>query len=92
MRGISILFSLLILLGFTACKDQSVKDQDLIEQYIEDNNLNTEVTQEGLHYIIHEACNSTKPNIATHYTIYAWLCVRACVRAFLSEGSCRSRS
>jgi len=70
MRGISILFSLLILLGFTACKDQSVKDQDLIEQYIEDNNLNTEVTAEGLHYIIHEAGNSTKPNIASTIEVH----------------------
>ena len=70
MRGISVLFSLLILVGLSACKDQSVKDQDLIEQYIEDNNLETEVTDEGLHYIIHEAGNSVKPDLTSTIEVH----------------------
>ena len=63
MRRTVILLSILVLLGFSACKDQSVKEQELIDQYIEDNNLETEVTDEGIHYIIHEPGNDTKPNI-----------------------------
>ena len=71
MRAPLILMSVLFLMGFSACKDQSIKDQDLIEQYISDNNLETEVTDEGLHYIIHDAGNDNKPNfnstIEVHY-------------------------
>lgn len=65
MHKLAILFSLITIVSFTACKEQDEKDQDLIEQYIEDNNLVTEVTAEGIHYIITEAGQGERPNITS---------------------------
>ena len=65
MHKLAILFSLITIVSFTACKEQDEKDQDLIEQYIEDNNLVTEVTAEGIHYIITAEGQGERPNIAS---------------------------
>jgi FKBP-type peptidyl-prolyl cis-trans isomerase len=65
MYKATLLFSLLAIFLFSSCKEQSEKDQDLIEQYIEDNGLETEVTDEGIHYIITEQGQGQRPNITS---------------------------
>lgn len=63
MKLVWSVFLVLSVCLFTSCRDQSVKDQDLIEAYIESNNLETEVTPEGIHFIIHEQGTGQIPNI-----------------------------
>ena len=62
------LFPLLISLCFiTACNkddDRSEKDEQTIQEYITTNNLTTQVTEDGIHYIIEREGTGTRPSIS----------------------------
>lgn len=67
-NGIIIVLAFTFILGIGSCKkdepegqSQAEIDQQLIEQYISDNNLSTTVTSSGLHYIINTPGNDQKP-------------------------------
>ena len=66
-NGIISVFILLLILSIGSCKkdegpDQEVVDKELIEAYVEANNLETTVTESGLHYIISETGDDNHPN------------------------------
>ena len=70
MYKTAILFSIITLCLFSSCKEQNEKDQDLIEDYIERNGLETEVTEEGIHYIITEQGQGVRPNILSTIEVH----------------------
>lgn len=66
-KGIISVLVLLLILSIGSCKkddgpDQEVIDKELIEAYVAANNLETTVTESGLHYIIYEAGDDNHPN------------------------------
>jgi FKBP-type peptidyl-prolyl cis-trans isomerase len=67
-KRIIILFvGISLMVGFASCKKDDEKsqdeiDQEKIEKYIEENNLETTKTASGLHYIIYEAGNDKHPD------------------------------
>ena len=77
-NGLIIIISIFFILGIGACKkstvDQEVVDQELIDAYIAENNLNTIKTDSGLHYIINNPGDDNHPNyysfIVATYTGY----------------------
>ena len=52
-----------VALCFTACKKQSEKDEELILEYISENNLDALSTSEGLYYIINEEGTGDRPAV-----------------------------
>lgn len=59
----------------SACgDDQAETDAELILDYIADNNLTTQVTDEGVHYIVETEGTGTRPvitdNVECHYEGY----------------------
>ena len=69
MHKLAILFSLITIVSFTACKEQDEKDQDLIEQYIEDNNLNATRSNSGLYYVINNEGSGARPTSTSNVTV-----------------------
>jgi FKBP-type peptidyl-prolyl cis-trans isomerase len=62
----------LCLFFITGCDkddDQAEIDEQLIQEYIQTNNLTTMSTSSGLHYIIEEAGNNQHPNLSHEITI-----------------------
>ncbi len=61
----SLVFGALLIIASSCGKeDQGEIDQALIEDYLEDNNLVSEKTNSGLHYIINVPGGSEKPAIS----------------------------
>ncbi len=69
-----LFFLLTVCVCFSCGDDQNDKDRKLIEDYLLENNLEAEVTSEGLYYIIDEPGTSEMPNInntvEAHYRGY----------------------
>lgn len=76
MKPFLILFSLLILCF--SCKkddtDYAAIDKQIIEKYIQDNNLTASSTAEGIYYVVNTPGSSSHPTSAStvkvHYTGY----------------------
>ena len=70
-----LLISLPILL-ITGCKDDEVSvdqdavDEEIILQYIEDNNLTTQSTAEGLYYTVEAPGSGVRPTIDNEVTVH----------------------
>lgn len=73
MRTILIL-SAVLWLSLSACRKQSTKDQKIIEDYIEDNNIQATKTESGLWYRIDPQGTGASPTlndeVAVHYKGY----------------------
>jgi len=78
-NGLILLVSLIFVLGISSCKkddevDQEVIDQELIMQYIADNNLDATEGDYGLYYVISEPGDDHYPNyyslVVANYTGY----------------------
>ncbi len=57
-------------MSVTGCKEQVEKDRLQIEDYLEDNNLTAEVTDEGLYYIISVPGTGVHPDINSEVTVH----------------------
>ncbi len=66
----SIIFLLLGSLILAACEKQADKDQKLILQYIEDNNLNAIEGEEGLYYVIEIEGSGLAPTTSNNVTVH----------------------
>lgn len=71
-----LMFSLLLLLIISACKDDTVSpeeqakiDRALIEEYVAVNSLNGQFTASGLYYVITKAGSLGSPNISSNVTV-----------------------
>ena len=72
MKGTFILTIFSILFIFNSCNknvDYTQLDEDIILQYISDNNLNAEPTGSGLYYVINGTGNGEFPNINSLVTV-----------------------
>ena len=66
------LFILSVVLCFLGCsknKDYTQIDDEIIQQYISDNNLNATSTSSGLYYVIETTGNGVFPNIYSTVTV-----------------------
>lgn len=70
MYKTAILFSIISIFILSSCKEQSEKDQKLIEDYIERNGLETQVTDEGIHYIITREGQGERPDISSTIEVH----------------------
>ncbi len=66
LLGIS---SIMLLLSCTKTKDYTQIDEDIIQQYITDNNINAQSTVSGLYYVIETSGNGVFPNIYSTVTV-----------------------
>lgn len=72
--SILVLFSL-VTLAFGSCNkeeegpDQKVVDQEKIEAYVLENNLNGQFTESGLYYVIIKAGNDKHPTATSNVTV-----------------------
>jgi FKBP-type peptidyl-prolyl cis-trans isomerase FkpA len=69
-----ILFSLIVLIGITACKkkktvDQAALDQETITNYINDNQLDAKATGSGLYYVITTQGSGPQPNASSNVKV-----------------------
>lgn len=64
MKYVSIVLCV-VLAGFSSCKKEEVDSQQLIKDYLEENNLIAEKTEDGLYYIITKEGVGSHPNIAS---------------------------
>ena len=73
MKKLIFLFLPVVFL-FSACGDQSEKDQEIILNYLEENNLTAERTEEGVYYIIDNPGTGENPtvndDVKVHYEGY----------------------
>ena len=73
MKNVSLFTFFTILIIFaTSCnknKDYSQIDEDIIQQYIIDNNLNAAATGSGLHYVINSPGIGDTPTIYSNVTV-----------------------
>ncbi|MBL4653215.1 MAG: FKBP-type peptidyl-prolyl cis-trans isomerase [Flavobacteriales bacterium] len=79
-----LLFSLVVLLTITSCKkeesvDQPKIDEDIIAQYIADNNLDATATGTGLYYVIDSVGAGAKPSSQSTVTV--------AYKGYLTDGS-----
>lgn len=79
-----LLLSLVFVLGISSCDkeddiDHAALDQELIEKYIDDNNLSTIKTASGLHYIISEPGDDNHPTMNSY--------IVATYKGYLLDGS-----
>ena len=63
------LCSVLCFLGCNKNKDYTQIDDEIIQQYISDNNLNATSTSSGLYYVIETTGNGVFPNIYSTVTV-----------------------
>lgn len=66
MKYLSIL---LVILFLSACGGDENETRLSIEEHIEANNLETQVTASGLHYIINEPGGNSRPSLSSDITI-----------------------
>lgn len=70
MKLSSLLTLLFLLVMVTSCSDDGVDVSTLsISDYVEDNNLNTIVTQSGLNYIVTREGTGARPNANSNVTV-----------------------
>jgi FKBP-type peptidyl-prolyl cis-trans isomerase FkpA len=67
----SVTLFVLLLFQINNCKkiDYEVVDNDIIQQYISDNNLNAESTESGLYYVIDVPGTGENPTISSNVTV-----------------------
>lgn len=68
MKNLFFLLSLVLLIG-SCGEDQAAIDEQLILDYISDNNLSADRTPEGVYYIIDEPGGDLKPSINSNVTV-----------------------
>lgn len=56
-------------LALISCTNQEEVDEELILEYITENGLDANVTEEGLYYVINEEGTGDRPNIASTVTV-----------------------
>ena len=65
------LLLIMISIAFCACKKEEVKEQELIEEYLSENEFNFQQTESGLYYEILDEGSGNSPvagdNITVHY-------------------------
>jgi FKBP-type peptidyl-prolyl cis-trans isomerase len=66
MRFLVVLLSIVFL---TSCDKETVDGDQLIQDYLADNDLEAEKTEEGLYYIITREGAGDKPNISSTVTV-----------------------
>lgn len=66
----TIILILLIGLSLAACKKQTTKDQKIIENYIEDNNIDATKTESGLWYHIDPQGTGVSPTLEDEITVF----------------------
>jgi len=54
----------------SCAKDQFDIDQDIIAEYVADNNLDAEKTDSGLWYVINDPGTGTRPTLQDEVTVY----------------------
>ena len=64
------ILSLSILILFAACKDQSEIDQQIIQDYIEENNLDAKTTTSGLWYVIEDPGTGDQPAVSDEVRVH----------------------
>jgi len=64
----NLLFVILVLGIFASCSKDD--PETVIQQYITDNNLTTQVTSEGLHYIIENEGTGQRPDITNEVKVH----------------------
>jgi len=65
------LLLLVVVLAFSACsKDQKATDDQIIQQYLSDNNLNATAVNDGLYYTIDTMGNGPQPNLSNDITVH----------------------
>jgi FKBP-type peptidyl-prolyl cis-trans isomerase FkpA len=74
IKYLSLILFVGFLFVFSACKkeeepDQKLVDQETIENYVQENNLNGQFTDSGLYYIIHKAGNDKHPTVTSNVTV-----------------------
>ena len=69
MRYLSLLFCLGLFL-LVSCEDQMEVDTALIQQYLVDNNLDADVTEEGVYYVIERTGVGVKPDLASKVVVH----------------------
>ena len=67
----SVTLFVLLLFQINNCKkiDYEVVDNDIIQQYISDNNLNAESTESGLYYVIDVPGTGENPTVSSNVTV-----------------------
>ena len=70
---------MMIAVALTGCSDRLEIDLDKIQEYLEENNLTAEVTEDGIYYIVEESGFGAKPNLASTVTVH--------YEGFLLDGS-----
>ena len=70
MKNISLFaFIIFLISSCNKTKDYTQIDEDIILQYISDNNLNAETTGSGLHYVINNPGIGDTPTIYSNVTV-----------------------
>ena len=67
--SITLVVSLLFLINNCKKVDYEVVDNDIIQQYISDNNLNAESTESGLYYVIDLPGTGENPTVSSNVTV-----------------------
>ena len=67
--SITLLVSLLFLINNCKKVDYEVVDNDIIQQYIIDNNLNAQSTGSGLYYVIDVPGTGENPTVSSNVTV-----------------------
>jgi FKBP-type peptidyl-prolyl cis-trans isomerase FkpA len=70
MKSVLLVIIAIVSLGLNSCKDQIERDDLLIEEYLEDNNLTAEITPEGVYYIIEKEGTGNSPDINSTVTVH----------------------
>ena len=65
----SIILFFLGCLALTSCTDQESVDEELILDYIAENGLDANVTEQGLYYVIDEEGTGARPNLSSTVTV-----------------------
>lgn len=75
MKRKIVLFTCLTILFMSSCnkklspEEQMNKDQEIITNYINDNNLDAQKTSSGLHYVIQDLGTGNHPNSTDNVTV-----------------------
>lgn len=70
MRKILILTTIITLIFFTSCKSDEEKEQDLLQEYITENNITTAPTETGLYYIETKAGTGDFAKVGDKVTVH----------------------
>ncbi len=71
MVNFKIVLGVVLVFAISSCgKDQMEVDTNKIEEYLEDNNLTAEKTEDGLYYIINEEGTGARPDITSEVTVH----------------------